>query len=173
MKDEFLDIIESVEVEKKSFKLFQLKLEHFYFNSGDIDVGIPVSTSVELVSDYNFEERDTDWKVIVKHTFLSFEDCRISDSLEYVKELPNIDDVLKQLKSIDLRDLKNNYYTDENPEKLSHWEITYNNIFKIVGTYDQEIKEFKTLSKLLDFKNIMKEEVEKVSCRLDALKGEV
>ena len=37
------------------------------------------------------------------------------------------------------------------------WELTYNYHFKIVGTYDQEIKEFKEISDLLGFGELVKE----------------
>ena len=53
--------------------------------------------------------------------------------------MENSYDLIKNLESCDLRDLKNNYFTEENPERFTHWELTYNNYFKIVEELNEAI----------------------------------
>ena len=60
-----------------------------------------------------------------------------------------------------------NYFTEENPERFTHWEITYNNRFKIVGTYDQEIEELINIKRILEFKKIIEEENKKIQNNID------
>ena len=68
---------------------------------------------------------------IVSHTYLSLENDREQTIDTYEEELENSYDLTKNLESCDLRDLKNNYFTEENPERFTHWELTYNNYFKM------------------------------------------
>ena len=58
--DDFNNAIDNIKVDrtKPMFKINQLKLEHFHWNSGDIDVGMPLTTSIELISNYNFEKEN-------------------------------------------------------------------------------------------------------------------
>ena len=170
MNDNFEDVInENFKIEKNNipFKITQLKLTNYYWDSGDIDVGMPVSTSIELSCKYNFEKDMLDWYKKVSHTYLSFENCfeQITDS--YTEELINANDLISKLEENDLRNLKNNYFTDEKPVRFTHWEITYNTYFKIVGTYDQELDVFKRFSELLNFKKIMENETKKVKDKLN------
>lgn len=167
--DDFSNAIDNINVDRKknTFEINQLKIEHFHWNSGDIDVGMPITTSVEMTCNYNFEKEKLEWKKIISHTYLSLENGKEYTTDTYDEEIDNPDELIEKIQNYDLRDLKNNYFTEENPERFSHWELTYNNYFKIVGTYDQEISKFKKISELLDFKKIIDEEVKKVQEKLD------
>ena len=170
MNDTFEDIIdENLKIERSNipFKITQLKLANYYWNSGDIDVGIPVCTSIELICKYNFEKDRLDWNKKISHTYLSLENCYEETTDSYIEELTNANVVISRLEENDLRNFKNNYFTDEIPECFSHWEITYNTYFKIVGTYDQELEVFKKFSELLNFEKIMKDEIKKVDAKLN------
>ena len=166
--DDFSSVIENVKVERKRnpFEINQLKIEHFYWDYDNIDVGAPVSTSVELICNYNYEEEILEWNKIISHTYLSIDNDSNYTTDTYQEKIENPDKLIKKIEKYDLRDLKNNYFTEEEPERFTHWELTYNNYFKIVGTYDQDIKEFKEISKLLNFKGIIKEEVNKIQEKL-------
>jgi len=169
MNDNFEDIInENIEIKRNNnpFKISQLKLTNYYWNSGDIDVGMPISTSVELNCKYNFDKEILEWTKKVSHTYLSLYDTFEEVTDTYVDKLQNAEEIISKLEEHDLRNLNNNYFTDENPERFTHWEITYNTYFKIVGTYDQELDIFKKFSELLDFKKIMDEELKKVEDKL-------
>ena len=76
--------------------------------------------------------------------------------------------IIKELEIYDLRNLKNNYFTDKNPERFTHWEVEYNYYFKIVGTYDQEPEEIKKISEILNFKQIIEEETNKIKKKLNS-----
>lgn len=167
--DDFSDVINNVQVERKKtrFQLNQLKLEHHYFNSGDIDVGMPISTSIEVTSDYNFEKGALEWKKTISHTYLSFNNYHEDVTDSYTEELNDANNLIRQIEAYDLRDLKNNYFTDENPEQFTHWELTYNYYFKIVGTYDQKIEEFSEMSRLLGFRKVIEDEVKKVQDKIE------
>ena len=128
------------------FKLNQLKLTYYYMDEKDGFYGSPISTSVEIKYEDNKLIKE------IKHVFYGGED-------KYIEEANS--ELLNELSKIDLRKLNNNYYTDNSPENLSHWEINYNNIFYIVGTFNQLVLEFTTLSRLLDFNNIRKKELSK------------
>ncbi|MDE6140964.1 MAG: hypothetical protein K2G03_00020, partial [Bacilli bacterium] len=128
-------------IDRKKFKINQIKLEHFYFNSGEKDAGMPISTSLELSCYYNYDVQSLLWKKNIVHNYVSLEDG-LSVSTDSYEEEINASELIKELEKYDLRELKNNYFSDSDLEQFTHWEITYNNYFKIVGTYDNEIEEF-------------------------------
>lgn len=170
MNDNFENIInENIKIERNNipFKITQLKLTHYYWNSGDIDVGMPISTSIELTSKYNFETDTLEWNKIITHIYISLEDCYKTITDSYRVRLFNSNEIISRLEKNDLRNFNNNYFTDENPDRFTHWEITYNTYFKIVGTYDQELEVFKKFSELLNFKEIMETEIKKVDEKLN------
>ena len=170
MNDNFEDVInKNLKIERNTipFKITQLKLTNYYWSSGDLDVGLPVSTSVELNCKYNFEKDMLDWYKKISHTYLSFKNCFEQTTDSYTEELINADDLISKLEENDLRNLKNNYFTDKTPVRFTHWEIAYNKYLKIVGTYDQELDVFKRFSELLDFKKIMENETKKVKDKLN------
>lgn len=162
--DDFSNAINNIEVnrEKNKFKLNQLKIEHYHWNSGDIDAGMPVSTSIELVCNYNFEKEKLEWKKIISHTYLDLNNYRKHVTATYEEDIANPDELIAEIEKYDLRELNNNYFTEQSPESFTHWEISYNYYFKIVGTYDQRINEFEAISNLLNFKKTISNEVRKI-----------
>ena len=70
--------------------------------------------------------------------------------------------MLKFLENNDLRNLKNNYFSDDKVQRNPHWELEYNNYFKISGTFDQEPKEIKKVISILNCENIINEALKKV-----------
>lgn len=165
--DDFSNVIDNVSVERKKniFKINQLKLEHFHWNFGELDVGMPITTSIELTCNYSFEKEKLEWKKIISHTYLSLKKDKKYTTDKYEEEIDNPDESLKKIENYDLRELKNNYFTEENPERFTHWELTYNHYFKIVGTYDQSIFEFEKISELLQFKMIINQEIRKIQAK--------
>ena len=160
--DDFKDAIEDIKVERKknTFQINQLKIEHFYRTNDDVYAGMPISTSIELTKDYNYDIKSIVWIIRVTHNYVSLKDINFNEEDSYIKVIDN--DIIKDLEKYDLRDLKNNYFTEEEPDNFTHWELTYNNYFKIVGTYDQSIDEFEKIRELLDFKEIIKNETNKI-----------
>lgn len=172
MYENFEDIInKNIEVEGKKtpFKINHLKISHYYWNSGEINIAMPISTSIELNSEYDFEKDKLNWNRKVTHTYLSLDNCQEETTDSYTEELVNAAETIRKLEEYDLRNLKNNYFTDDEPERFTHWEIAYNNSFKIVGTYDQELEEFKNICELLNFKKTMTTELEKVNEKVNEL----
>lgn len=167
--DDFSDAIKNVDVnrKKKEFKLNQLKLEHHHWSSGDIDIGMPITTSIELSCKYDFELEKIEWYKTIKHTYISLEDYKKYSKDEYTEKIDNPDMLTRELEKYDLREYKNNYFTETNPENFSHWELSYNYYFKISGTYDQEIEVFTKISSLLDFKKIISEELKKIQNKIE------
>ena len=140
----------------QSFEIKQIKIEHFYWNSNEVGPGVPVSTSIELF----INELNT-WKKRTTHNYHSIYDTVTIASNKQIEDLNELN-IIDEIKKYDLTSLKNNYFTDKQPENLSHWELTYNYLFKIVGTYDQEIDILKKISELLKLNDIMDEEQLKV-----------
>ena len=69
---------------------------------------------------------------------------------------------MKTLENNDLRNLKNNYFSDDKIESYSHWEVEYNYYFKIAGTFDLEPDEIKEVVNVLNCNKIIEEELLKV-----------
>lgn len=158
-----------IEIERKKFKLNQIKLEHFYFYSGEMEAGMPLSTSIELKYVYNYNTQSIEWKKIVVHNYANLEDSLSKSNSSYEEVINDGDKLISNMENYDLRELKNNYFNDDEPERFTHWELTYNNNFKIVGTYDNEILEFVKLSEILNFKKIMNEENDKVKDKMASM----
>lgn len=156
----------NVERKKEKYKLYNIMFIHYYFNSGDIEVGNPIFTSVELKSNYNYEMQKLEWNKIIKHSYYGYNDNFESIINEREEKLSDFE-LITELENIDLRDYKNNYFTDSDTDRFTHWEIHYNDYFSIVGTYDQEFKEVNKIKEILDVKNIIQEEIEKVKNEID------
>lgn len=150
-----------VEKEEKEFKLKQLELKHIYTDTGDIYNGMPISTSIKLISKYNPELKKQEWKKVISHTYINLEKENQEETNTYDEELKD-ETIINKIENYDLRKLKNNYFTEESPEKFTYWELSYNYVFKIVGTYDQEINEVTNIKNILNFNNIIKEELAKI-----------
>lgn len=131
-------------------KIYNLKLVHHYYDSGDNTSNYPIEVSIELVS--NYKNEFLEWKKLITHT-----NFNINEEETHIKEESLNDlNIIKEIESMNLKDLKNNYYTNQAPENFSYWEIQYNYNFKIVGTYDNEIYEYKRISELLNFTSIIR-----------------
>ena len=146
---------------KPNFKLTQLNLIHYHLDSSDITAGEPIKTSIELKSDYDYENEALYWTRTISHTYYALESLEKKTDT-YTERLENIDSLIQYLEQNDLRELKNNYFTEEGIESYSHWEVIYNNYFHIVGTYDQVPELISNLNSLLEFKKIIKNEIKKV-----------
>ena len=149
------------------FTVYHIKIEHFYFSSGDIDHGGPIATSVEISQNFNFQTFQAEWTKIVAHTYYDLENGTKHATDTYTEKIENADALIAEIQKNDLRNLKNNYFTDMPPHNYSHWELSYNYYFKIAGTYDQEIPEFKRISEILNFEAIMKQEQEKIKEKIN------
>ena len=169
--DDFSDAIDNIKVERKRkpFKITQLKLEYSHWNFGNPDIGMPITTSVELTCNYNYEKEKLEWKKTISHTYLSFKDIKEYTTDIYEEELNNPDELIKKIETYDLRELKNNYFTEEEHENYTHWELSYNNYFKIAGTVDQSISEYEGISDLLEFKTIIEKKKKKVQEKKESI----
>ena len=92
-----------------------------------------------------------EWKKIISHTYYNLESDK-NDTDIHTEIINNSEELLSEIEKYDLRNLKNNYFTEKPPEKFSRWELTYNYHFK-------SIPEFERIRKLLDFEKIIDEEV--------------
>lgn len=151
--------------EQIPFSINQLKITHFHWNSGEIKEGTPIRTSVELKSEFDFEINKLRWFKTVTHQYYRLSLGNGSEKQTYTEEV-NIPEIISSLNKINLRNLKNNYFSETIPERYTHWEIKYNYYFKIVGTYNNEIEEFKEICYLIDFEKIINEELDKVEKQL-------
>ena len=147
------------------FEIYQLKLTIHHWCSGDIDIGVPRDTSIELVKVCGY------WYKKIYHTYISWKNIHETITDSYMEALipSDADEINSKLKEIDLRSLKNNYFTEKSPYCYESWEINYNNQFKIVGTYDQEPECVKKLSRLLHFDEIIVNEIKKIEEKIKAL----
>lgn len=110
------------------------------------------------------------WQKTVIHKYFDIYKAKEVITDKYIEELKDTEKLITQIEKNDLRNLKNNYYTDKHPESFSHWELSYNNYFKIAGTYDQVIEEFKQIVEILEIKKIIGIEKKKVFKKLKELK---
>ena len=134
------------------FKLKEIKLSHCHFNNGNYSKGMPILTTLELILEDNHIVKN------VYHEFVFDEEKKITKKNTY-QEIINDISLFNSLNIYNLKELKNNYYTDYGIEKLSHYELSYNYMFKIVGTYDNEIDEFKDICDILGFKELINDEI--------------
>ena len=96
MDDNFKDIIDKgVKVERNNvhFKITQLKLTNYYWNSGEIDIGMPISTSIELICKYDFEKDILVWNKKISHTYSSLDNCYEQTTDSYMEEVENANDL--------------------------------------------------------------------------------
>ena len=142
---------------REAFKLSQLKYTKHHWMSGEIVNGCPITTSIEIKP----EMLSNKWKVDIVHKYM-LEDNHEKKVINKQYDLPNEKAILGILEKEDLRDLKNNYFSDDKIQKYSHWELEYNYYFKISGTFDQEPKEVKKVVSVLNCENIINEALKKV-----------
>lgn len=142
---------------REAFKLSQLKYTKHHWMSGEIVNGCPITTSIEIKP----EMLSNKWKVDIVHKYM-LEDNHEKKVINKQYDLPNEKAILGILEKEDLRDLKNNYFSNDKIQKYSHWELEYNYYFKISGTFDQEPKEVKKVVSVLNCENIINEALKKV-----------
>lgn len=106
--------------------------------SGEIVNGCPITTSIEIKP----EMLSNKWKVNIVHKYM-LEDGQEEKVINKQYDLPNEEVILKILEKNYLRDLKNNYFSDDKIQKYSHWELEYNYYFKISDTFNREPEEVK------------------------------
>lgn len=141
--------------------LDQIKYECFFSTVDAPCSGMPINFSVDLRSKFDIKSRKRIWIKTILYSFISYQNINEKETRKREEKLENSTEIIKRLEEIDLRNLKNNYFTDFIPEKFSHWELTYNHYFKVVGTFDREVEEIKEVSKILDVKKIMDSELNK------------
>ena len=136
--------------------LTQLKYTYYFGNFGDIGDGDPISLSIEIKSE---KGKDTWYKEVI-YTYRGDLEKDINDKKTSVKktELLNQDTILKDLNEMDLAELKNNYSTK--PYYFSYWKLEYNELFKIVGSDDNQPEEIEKIVVLLDAEKEMKQMME-------------
>lgn len=133
--------------------MYSVKLTKYYFSNNELREGSPISTSIQIVKGYDKVNKKELGNKIIKHLYYSGEHLEVKEKIN-VYEINNYKEIMDNLNNLNLSELKNNYYTDRCPECLEHWELEYD-MFKIVGTYDNYIKELKSLEEILDFSNIV------------------
>lgn len=145
-------------IKREPFKLSQLKYTKYHWMSGEIVDGCPVTTSIEIKQ----EMLGDIWKVNITHKYM-MEDHYEEKSINKQYDLPSQAAILEILENNDLRDLKNNYFSNDKIQRYSHWELEYNNYFKISGTFDNVPNQIKKIISVLNCENIINEALEKVS----------
>ncbi len=153
---------------REPFKLSQLKYTKYHWMSGEIVDGCPITTSIEIKP----EMLENKWKVNIIHKYM-MEDDYEEKTINKQYELPNQETILEILENNDLRDLKNNYFSNDKIQRYSHWELEYNNYFKISGTFDNEPEQVKKIISILNCENIINEALEKVSLEVNQQKKEL
>ena len=142
---------------REVFKLSQLKYTKHHWMSGEIVNGCPITTSIEIKP----EMLGNKWKVNIIHKYM-LENNHEEKIINKQYDLPNEKIILEILEKEDLRNLKNNFFSDDKIQKYSHWELEYNYYFKISGTFDREPKEVKKIVNILNCENIINEALAKV-----------
>lgn len=131
--------------ENQDLKIYKFKFTHSHFRSGLLVSGMPLETIIELK--YNYDKKQ--WVKTVTQVHLN------NDSNSIKTFEVKIDDNVKLnefIQNLDLANLKNNYFTNKCPTCFTRWEIEYNDGFKIVGTYDQQVELINKIKDFLEFK---------------------
>lgn len=139
---EFKDI----KKERNSFKLNQIKISNFYTYDSDYVKGQVISNSIEIINN----------TMIININYIDNELNKKNDITE--KSINS--DILKNIESIDLRGLNNNYIYEDNG---NYWSIEYNNIFKICGDFNNTIDEYNKIIEIIDYKNIINNRLKEIN----------
>lgn len=140
-----------------------LSLTFYYFNPHDREPGDNVYTIVSVKSnDHNRVET-------VKHFYRDFNDANKICVNERETSVEN--DVFKKIEALELNKLSNNYFTDSEPYNLSYWIIEYNDMFKICGTFNNQITKYTMIKDILKFDEICKEECLKVNTQFEKMRN--
>ena len=169
MNDDFNNIdFSKIERINYEVKINNITLTHFYQDLGEKYAGKPIKTSIKL------EKVNNIWKEIIIHYYLDFQN--LETIKENITEIENIKiaEFIQKLEKYNLKDYKNNYYTQDPEENSEYWQIEYNDKFKITGTYDSQIDILILLINFLEFSKIKKFESEKIKMKLEEInKGDL
>lgn len=164
MYDDFNNIdFSKIERINYEVKINNITLTHFYQDLGEKYAGKPIKTSIKL------EKVNNVWKEIIIHYYLDFQD--LETIKENITEIENIKiaEFIQNLEKYNLKDYKNNYYTQDPEENPEYWQIEYNEKFKIVGTYNEEIDILKELISFLNFSEIKNSIITKLKTNLQEI----
>lgn len=143
-------ILEDLNPIDQEINIKQVKLIHHYFYDNDITEEILIEKSIEIVKRINELTGDIEWFKRNINVFLNY-NYEKREEVEETK-IDNYEDLITKINNLKLNTLKNNYfYNDE--DKEDYWEIVYNNIFKIIGSYKYIPEELEMLTSLLEFKS--------------------
>ena len=142
---------------EEKFELVHLKYTVFHWMSGAIANGDAIETSIEIGPEM-FGDK---WKLNVIHKYILESDFN-GKSIKEQYDLNNQDEIIKLLENNDLRNLKNNYFSNDKIQRYSHWELEYNNYFKISGTFDNQPEQIKNIVNILDCEKIIQDILSKV-----------
>ena len=156
MEDWNEDLLDSVEREilDDKFTLSNLNYTHYYFYDPENYEGSIISTSIRLYPNNDI------WckKVLTKYVDANGIEKEISYERDITKDV-----IISIENNVDLRLFNNNYSSNYPVGEDESYEIVYNSIYKIIGSYDNNIKEFDKLMDLLTVKDILEDEKKKVS----------
>lgn len=133
--------------------MYSVKLTKYYSSNNAIKEATPISTSVQIVKGYDKVNKRELGNKIIKHLYYSGEKLEVKEKV-IINEITDYKEIMHKFDNLSLNKLKNNYYTDKCPECFEHWELEYD-MFKIVGTYDNYIKELKLVEEILNFSYII------------------
>lgn len=140
---------------KRMMQINQIKYTYYHFMSGEIYLGCPISTSVEIVI------KDNSVYKVEEHTYFCKEGTHEKKTIIHEEKLEN-DTVLKELSCIDFQQFKKDY-TNNDAYIFSRWSLEYNNEFQILGTEDQMPKDMEKILNILQFQ----QSLEKLSSEMD------
>ena len=149
-------ILEDLNHIEQEINIKQVKLTHHYFYDNDIIEEILIEKSTEVIKRVNQITGDIEWFKKNSKVFLNSN----SEKREEVEEtrIDNYEELVTKINSLKLHTLKNNYfYNDE--DKEDYWEVIYNNVFKIVGSYKSFVEELEILENLLEFKSPLEKSI--------------
>lgn len=164
MYDDFNNIdFSKIERINYEVKINNITLTHFYQDLGEKYAGKPIKTSVKL------EKINNSWKETIIHFYLDFQNLELVKEDITEIENPQIENCIKKLENHNLKKYKNNYFDEEFKENPEYWQIEYNEKFKIVGTYNEEIDILKELISFLNFSEIKNSIITKLKTNLQEI----
>ena len=123
---------------REKFKLSQLKYTKYHWMSGEVVNGCPITTSIEIVPEMLGEK----WKVNVIHKYMLENNYEVK-TINKQYDLQNQKTKLEILENNDLRDLKNNYFSDDKiegyTEKATYNEVTYTKYDVTTSSADKKL----------------------------------
>ena len=78
------DIENIIDNHDEHFEIKTIELVHYHFNSGEKEVGMPISTSVELLSKVDFETQSKAWFKKITHKYCGIKNIDIEEFESYI-----------------------------------------------------------------------------------------